>query len=105
MGETHQVVFAPQALRDLQSTVAYVSRHGDPEIAVRLGMRLVEKSLTLSSMPERGRVVPEIGFPYREIIFRSYRIVCRLSHTKVEVIRFWHAARGVPQIDSDEFCK
>jgi len=39
----------------------------------------------------------------REIIFKSYRIVYRIRAGCVEVIRFWHAARGTPEIDSDEF--
>ena len=103
MGETHQVIFAPQSLRDLETIVRYVSRHAGPETATRFGTQLVDKAMTLTSLPERGRVVPEVGLPDREIIFKSYRIVYRLREHSVEVIRFWHAARGVPQIDSDEF--
>ena len=49
-------------------------------------------------------MVPELGLPdVREIIFKSYRIVYRVRADCVEVIRFWHAARGLPEIDSDEF--
>jgi len=103
MGRTHKVIFAPQASRDLEAIVRYTVRHSSPEIAERFGVQLVEKALSLASLPERGRVVPEVGEPFREIIFRSYRIVYRLSDSLVEVVRFWHAARGVPQIDSDEF--
>lgn len=105
MGQTHTVIFAPRALRDLEAIVRYISRLNSSEVAARFGTQMVEKSLTLSSFPERGRIVPEIGAPYREIIFRSYRIVYRLRGDLVEVIRFWHAARGIPQIDSDEFGK
>jgi addiction module RelE/StbE family toxin len=103
MGATHQIIFAPQSLRDLEATVRYVSYHNNPEVAVRFGTQLVEKALTLATLPERGRIVPEVGHPYREIIFKSYRIVYRLTGNKVEIIRFWHAARGVPQLDSDDF--
>ena len=103
MGQTHKVIFAPQAGRDLESIVSYIARQASPEIAERFGLELVDKALSLSSLPERGRVVPEVGQPFREIIFRSYRIVYRLSAGLVEIVRFWHAARGVPQIDSDEF--
>jgi plasmid stabilization system protein ParE len=103
MGQTHKVIFAPQAGRDLESVVRYIARQASPEIAERFGMQLVEKALSLATFPERGRVVPEVGAPFREIIFRSYRIVDRLTDGLVEVIRFWHAARGVPQIDSDNF--
>jgi plasmid stabilization system protein ParE len=46
-------------------------------------------------------MVPEFEDPLiREIIVRSYRVVYRLNHSErtVEVIRFWHAARDVPQL-------
>jgi len=87
----------------LESAVRYIAQHAGSEVAERFGMLLVDKALTLSTFPERGRVVPEIGLPFREIIFRSYRVVFRIHDEAVEVVRFWHAARGTPQIDSDEF--
>jgi toxin ParE1/3/4 len=103
MGQSYKVVFAPRAGRDLESAVRYIAQHAGSEVAERFGMQLVDKALTLATFPERGRVVPEVGLPFREIIFRSYRIVFRIRDEAVEVVRFWHAARGTPQIDSDEF--
>jgi plasmid stabilization system protein ParE len=103
MGQNFKVTFAPQAGRDLETIVHYIAKHAGSEIAERFGIQLVEKALSLKTFPERGRVVPEVGKPFREIIFRSYRIVYRIGGDLVEVVRFWHAARGVPQIDSDEF--
>ncbi|HEV2827315.1 MAG TPA: type II toxin-antitoxin system RelE/ParE family toxin [Pyrinomonadaceae bacterium] len=46
--------------------------------------------------------MPEFEDPFiREIIVRSYRVVYRLDNVRhlVEVIRFWHAARGTPEIN------
>lgn len=103
MGQSYKVIFAPQAGRDLESLVRYIAHQASPEIAERFGLQLVDKALSLATFPERGRVVPEVGPPFREIIYRSYRIVYRLGDGLVEVVRFWHAARGVPQIDSDNF--
>ncbi|MSR64602.1 MAG: hypothetical protein EXS18_02345 [Verrucomicrobiae bacterium] len=36
----------------------------------------------------------------RERIFRSYRIVYRIEeqHSRIIVSRFWHAARGTPDL-------
>jgi toxin ParE1/3/4 len=100
-----KVIFAEQAERDLKSITAYISKHAGPEIANRFGNQLIDCALTLASLPERGRVVPEIGQPaIREIIFRSYRIVYRVQPGLVEIIRFWHAARGSPEISLDSFC-
>lgn len=103
MGKNFKVIFAPQAGRDLETIVQYIAKNAGAEVAERFGIQLLEKALSLRSLPERGRVVPEVGNPFREIIFRSYRIVYRVSDDLVEVVRFWHAARGIPQIDSDEF--
>jgi plasmid stabilization system protein ParE len=103
MDETYKVVFAPRSVRDLEAIVKYIAAQSSPEIAARFGTQLIERALSLHSLAERGRVVPEIGSPYREIIFRTYRIVFRIVGAQVEIIRFWHAARGAPQIDSDEF--
>ena len=49
-----------------------------------------------------GRVVPEFDDPcIREIIVRSYRVIYRLDHgdCRVDVARFWHGARGNPEIE------
>jgi plasmid stabilization system protein ParE len=103
MGQNFKIIFAPQAGRDLEAIVHYIAKNAGAEVAERFGVQLIEKALSLRTFPERGRVVPEIGEPFREIIFRSYRIVYRLRNDLVEVVRFWHAARGIPQIDSDDF--
>ena len=103
MGQNFKVIFAPRAGRDLENIVHYIAKHAGAEIAERFGIQLIEKALSLKTFPQRGRIVPEVGEPFREIIFRSYRIVYRLHDDLVEVVRFWHAARGVPQIDSDDF--
>ena len=65
---------------------------------------MVRKALSLSTFPERGRIVPELGLPeVREIIFRSYRGVYRIVPGQAQILRSWHAARGEPEISVDEF--
>ena len=59
------------------------------------------RRLSLHTFPERGRIVPEFRRPeLREIIFRSFRIIYRMNNAdqSVEIVRFWHAARGFPRI-------
>jgi toxin ParE1/3/4 len=105
VGGDYKVIFGPQSRSDLKSIVGYVrAASGSPEVAERFGTALVEKALTLATMPERGRIVPELSLPeVREIIFKSYRIVYRVATRQVQVLRFWHAARGTPEITVDEF--
>jgi toxin ParE1/3/4 len=103
MGE-FKVVFVPRARTDLASIVSFVARKANPDIAECLGMQLIDKALSLRTLPERGRIVPELkSATIREIFFKTYRIVYRIRGQMVEVVRFWHAARGTPEIDSDEF--
>ena len=107
MGRDYKVIFGQRCRKDLQEIVSYVrDASGSPEAAERLGMALINKALTLSSLPDRGRVVPELDLSeVREIIFKSYRIVYRVAVAEVQVLRFWHAARGVPEINIDEFTR
>jgi plasmid stabilization system protein ParE len=51
-----------------------------------------------------GRVVPDYtGEEIREIIYKSYRIFYRINDDEqvVYIARFWHAARGEPEIPKD----
>ena len=99
----YQVVLSPSARADLRDIVRYISLDA-PDRALRFGQFLVSHTKRLAQFPEVGRVVPEFGDKLiREIIVRSYRVVYRLNHSArlVEVIRFWHAARGVPEIDAE----
>ena len=39
----------------------------------------------------------------REIIFKSYRIVYRIAGSHVQILRCWHAGRGPPDLNLDDF--
>ncbi len=95
-----KVFLSDDAVSDLERIVAYIAPH-NPVAAERMGHQLLDAALSLRTFPERGRVVPEFHrAELREIIFRSYRIIYRMSHTdhSLEVVRFWHGARGFPHI-------
>jgi len=95
-----KVIIAPSGARDLEKIVAFIARD-NPDAAERLGLRLISKVEVLASFPLMGRAIPEFKDPrLREIVHRSYRIMYRVNHEAeaVEIIRFWHAARGFPII-------
>ena len=97
-----KVIISQPAINDLENIVSYIATH-DSDAAGRMGMELLKRTRVLSSFPEIGRRAPEADAPdIREIIYRSYRIFYRvkLEHRVVEVIRFWHGARGFPVIPS-----
>jgi plasmid stabilization system protein ParE len=95
------VILTPQSQHDLEDIVRFIARD-NPNQAVKFGDALIDKALSLDTFPERGRMVPELQVEsVREIIHGSYRIIYELLHDPdaVFVLRFWHAARGVPQIE------
>jgi len=98
----YQVVLSPSARADLRDIVRYISFDA-PDRAFQFGLFLISRTRLLARSPELGRLVPELADPLiREIIVRSYRVVYRLDDSRhlVEVIRFWHAARGIPEIEA-----
>ncbi len=97
----YQVALSPSARRDLRDIVRYISMDS-PEHAVRFGQFLISSTKRLADFPEMGRVVPEFDDPsIREIIVRSYRVIHRVDRgeCRIDVARFWHGARGTPEIE------
>jgi toxin ParE1/3/4 len=97
-----KVILTPKSVTDLEGIVTFIAKD-NPERARSFGYELIDRALSLASFPERGRVVPEIGDPaVREIIHGVYRIIYEtIPGTEVVfVLRFWHAARGGPEITS-----
>ena len=95
-----KVILTPQSIDDLKEAVVFIAPH-NPERARTFGHELIDRALTLATFPERGRVVPEIGEPaVREIIHGPYRIIYEIfpEQSVVYVLRFWHGARGEPDL-------
>ena len=97
-----KVIFTPQSLEDLKAIVSFIAKDNPPR-ARSFGNELIDRALSVSVFPERGRVVSEIDDPaVREIIHGSYRIIyeIRSSAESIYILRFWHGARGEPQLKS-----
>lgn len=95
------VRLSPAARRDLESIVRYIS-FDNPQRAIVFGERLLDRARALGRHSDRGRVVPEFGDPgLREIIVQAYWLIYRLNprNDGIEIVRIWHAARGVPDTD------
>jgi len=96
----YRVVITQPAIADLAEVVKYIA-HDDPLAAARTGDRLIEKAESLGKMPLRGRLVPERQErDCRELVLKPFRIIYRVraEQNLVQVLRFWHGARGAPVI-------
>ncbi len=95
-----KVVLSPPALSDLEEIVRYIAVDNLPA-AARFGALLLAEAEAIGLKPETGRMVPEFKVPeIRERIFRSIRIVYRVdaAQNRVVIARFWHGARGKPEL-------
>lgn len=96
----YNLIWSPVSRDDLRDIVRFIARD-NPERAESFGYQLMTETDKVQDHPEIGRIVPEYRDPkIREIIFRPYRIVYRVDHTRelVEIARVWHAARGTPLV-------
>ena len=99
-----KVIISPSARADLESIVRFIARQ-NADAAARVGYELIVRAEGLAQFPEMGRVVPEFKRPdLREVVCRSYRIIHRVRRDReqIEIVRFWHAARGFPQIPAGD---
>ncbi|AFY34022.1 type II toxin-antitoxin system RelE/ParE family toxin [Calothrix sp. PCC 7507] len=91
----YQVILSPKAVHDLESIVRYIALN-NPEAAMKLGQRLLEKTRELSQFPFQGQKVPEFDdFNIRQLVVRPYRIVYKVEEDKkqVSIARFWHSSQ------------
>ena len=96
----YKLIWSPAARDDLHDIVTFIARD-DPNRAMSFGYELISETDRLQEFPGFGRIVPEYrNDNIREIIFRPYRIVYRVSHDAklCEIARVWHSARGLVQL-------
>jgi len=88
-----KIIFAPQALEELESIVRFIAQD-DPTAAVRFGDYLVDRAELLANFPE-------LGTPYRKranvrrLLCKSYYIYYRVRQKEqvIEIMDYWHSAR------------
>jgi toxin ParE1/3/4 len=98
-----KVIISPSAQADLAEIVRYAARR-NADAALRMVYQLITRAEEVAKFPEMGRAVPEFQQPnLREVIYRSYRVIYRLERDqqRIEIVRFWHGARGFPHIPSE----
>jgi toxin ParE1/3/4 len=67
----------------------------DPERAATFVDRLVDHvEGTLPANPRTGRIAPELSMPdIRELLYRNYRIVYRLTEKRIDVLTVFEGHR------------
>lgn len=93
-----ELIWSPQALRDIESIRAYIAEDS-PRVAELVVGRIIKAVERLKAFPESGRMVPERNNPeIREVIEAPYRLVYRVRTGAVEIITVFRASRLLPDL-------
>ncbi len=95
------VLWTSTARSDLEEIIAYIA-DDSVDIALSVLEKLESKIKTLTSQPNRGRVVPELNYldvcQYRELIESPWRIIYRTEKNNILVLAVLDSRRDLSSI-------
>ncbi|OPX91428.1 type II toxin-antitoxin system RelE/ParE family toxin [Pelotomaculum sp. PtaB.Bin117] len=104
--QIYHVFWTQTAQQDLKRIIDYIA--ADSEDRAKKNYRAIrQKAADLQSMPQRGRIVPELKYfsilTYRELISPPWRIIYKLENDKVWVLAVIDGRRNFEDILLDRF--
>jgi toxin ParE1/3/4 len=93
-----KIIFSPQAIADLEEVVRHIAKD-DPITAARIGNALIDRAAILENFPLLGSPYPKRP-GVRKLVSRPYIIYYRprLEENCLDILRYWHGARGEPTL-------
>jgi plasmid stabilization system protein ParE len=94
------VLWAPEASLDLDDIILSIAED-HPQNAIDTMERLQKKAKSLEKSPKKGVPVPELKLfgvmSYQQIIEEPWKIIYRISNTKVYILAVIHLKRDIEQ--------
>ena len=101
MSDHYKIQWAEVAEKDLKGIVEYIAEDS-PANAIKILKNIKQKASSLYTLPDRGRIVPELQdqgiLIYRELIIPPWRIIYRISEMKVYVLSVLDSRQNVEDI-------
>ena len=101
MSDNYKIEWAKVAENDLKGIIEYIA-DDSPANALKILKGIQQKASSLYTLPDRGRVVPELQdqgiLIYRELIIPPWRIIYRISERKVYVLSVLDARQNIEDI-------
>jgi toxin ParE1/3/4 len=102
VGESYEVIWAPNAIRDLDDILDYAASERGADDAEGLYLKIVPRINSLSRFSRRARLVSElrrIGVrEYRELVVAPYRILCRIVGQTVAIVGVLDGRRDLSEL-------
>ena len=91
-GGARAVVWTPAALDCVNEALAYIAQDSE-QAAIRVLDAIEATSASLSTLSERGHVVPELDDrTIREVYVYRYRLIYQLSSAQVRILALIHGS-------------
>jgi plasmid stabilization system protein ParE len=101
MNKKYHVVWSNIAENDLKNIIEYIADDSPPN-ALKIFKSIKQKASSLYTLPERGRIVPELRdqgiLQYRELVISPWRILYRISEKSVFVLSVLDSRRNIEDI-------
>ena len=84
------------ALTDAEETVRFIADSGDSAAAELWWNGLIDRILSLETLPRRCSMIPEQKYyeeEMRHLIYASHRIIFSIDENTVTILRIYHGAR------------
>jgi toxin ParE1/3/4 len=108
MSQPYEVVWSRIAEQDLISIIKYI--HADNPLTAQSSLQKIKaKASKLRSLPQRGRIVPELQqqgiLQYRELVIPPWRIIYRISSALVYVLLVMDSRRNIEDVLLDRLVR
>lgn len=91
--QRREVIWTQRARDALDEAAAYIAEDS-PEAALKLVEGALGAAESLSTLSERGHIVPELNDPtVREIFVYKYRLLYEVAPAQIAILGFIHGAR------------
>lgn len=98
----YNIVFSPEAIKDLEETKTYITEElCNEQAAVKIVSKILKDIRMLSQFPESAPLLSSIvdfDTNYRFLVCGNYIAFYRLGENEVRVLRILHARRNFMQI-------
>ncbi len=101
MSKKFKILWTQTAEKDLGEIIRYIAQDS-PGNAMKILSKIKDKVDGLYVNPDRGRIIPELKgqgiSPYRELVVAPWRIMFRISESKVYILSVLDSRRNVEDI-------
>jgi len=101
MNPKYKIIWTNVAENDLKNIIEYISVDS-PQNALKILRKIKQKASNLYTLPERGRIVPELKdqgiLQYRELVIPPWRLIYRMAERKMFALSVIDSRQNVEDI-------